>query len=148
MTEHAQFLVHLPVRAVLDGELVAFDDHGTPDFPLVCERVLHRHSTIPLVYIAFDVLSVDGHDLEQMQLAGPHWQTPQAFEDGAALSDAVCEHELEGVVAKRRTGRYLPGQVGWVKAKNRDYWRYELEREAMFKTTRPSARPKLTQTCL
>ena len=37
MTEHAQFLVHLPVRAVLDGELVAFDDAGRPDFPLVCE---------------------------------------------------------------------------------------------------------------
>jgi hypothetical protein len=27
---------------------------GKPDFPLVCERVLHRHSTIPLTYLAFD----------------------------------------------------------------------------------------------
>jgi ATP-dependent DNA ligase len=66
-----------------------------------------------------------------MQLAGPHWQTPQAFEDGAALWDAVCEHELEGIVVKRRSGRYLSRERGWVKVKNRDYWRYELERESV-----------------
>jgi hypothetical protein len=59
MTEHVQFLVHLPVRAVLDGELVAFDESGKSDFPLVCERVLHRHSTVPLTYIVFDVFRVD-----------------------------------------------------------------------------------------
>src|SRR3954452_1193228 len=29
MTEHVRFLVHLPVRPVLDGGLVAFDDEGT-----------------------------------------------------------------------------------------------------------------------
>src|SRR3954466_7983775 len=87
MTEHVQFLTHLPVRAVLDGELVAFDESGKPDFPSVCERVLHRHSTIPLTFIAFDVLSVEGQSvttqpyserrrlLQEMQLAGPHWQT-------------------------------------------------------------------------
>lgn len=32
-------------------------------------------------------------------------------------------HELEGVVAKRRTGRYQPGERGWVKTKNREYRR-------------------------
>ena len=49
---------------------------------------------------------------------------------------AVCEQELEGVVAKRRSGRYLPGERGWIKTKNRDYWRYELEREGAFKVRR------------
>ena len=48
--------------ALLDGELVAFV-HGKPDFPLVCECVLHRHASIPLTFIAFDVLSVDGHSV-------------------------------------------------------------------------------------
>jgi bifunctional non-homologous end joining protein LigD len=141
MTEHVQFLAQLPVRAVLDGELVAFDSDGRPDFPLVCDAVLHRQSAIPLVFVAFDVLRVEGRSvmrdpyserrriLEQMQLAGPRWHTPEAFEDGAALWDAVCEHELEGVVAKRRLSRYTPGEPGWVKTKNRDYWRWELERE-------------------
>jgi len=41
----------------------------------------------------------------------------------------VCEHVLEGVVAKRRSGRYTPGERGWIKTKNREYWRYALERE-------------------
>ena len=126
--------------------MVAFDDEGKPDFPLVCERVLHRHSAIPLTYIVFDVLRVDGRDvtrepyterrriLEEMRLDGPHWRTPQAFDDGAALWQAVCEHELEGIVVKRRLGRYLPGERRWVKVKNREYWRYELEREGAFRS--------------
>jgi hypothetical protein len=29
------------------------------------------------------------------------------------LFEAVCVHELEGVVAKRRTGRYLPDERSW-----------------------------------
>jgi hypothetical protein len=33
------------------------------------------------------------------------------------------------VVTKRRAGLYRPGDRGWVKIKNREYWRYEIERE-------------------
>jgi ATP-dependent DNA ligase len=36
----------------------------------------------------------------------------------------------EGVVAKRRRGKYVPGDRVWVKTKNRAYWRYEMERES------------------
>jgi ATP-dependent DNA ligase len=43
--------------------------------------------------------------LEDMQLDGPLWRTPEAFKDREALWDAVCEHELEGVVAKLRRSR-------------------------------------------
>jgi bifunctional non-homologous end joining protein LigD len=88
MTEHVAFLERLPVRAVLDGELVAFGDDGKPDFERVCERMLHRHAEIPLTFIAFDVLSVDGEDvrrefyrsrrkiLEELRLDGPQWKVP------------------------------------------------------------------------
>jgi hypothetical protein len=38
-----------------------------------------------------------------MRLDGPQWRTPQAFNDGEALWEALCQHELEGVVAKRRS---------------------------------------------
>jgi ATP-dependent DNA ligase len=62
---------------------------------------------------------------------------PEVFADGAALFDAVCEQELEGVVAKRLNESYKPGYRGWVKTKNRDYWRYEMEREGAFKINRP-----------
>ena len=59
-------------------------------------------------------------------------------DDGLALWEAVCEHELEGVVAKRLHERYLPGERSWVKVKNRDYWRYELEREGAIRSRRRS----------
>jgi ATP-dependent DNA ligase len=59
-----------------------------------------------------------------------HWQTSEAFDDGEALFEAVCGQELEGVVAKRRSGPYLPGRSGWIKTKNREYWRWEMEHES------------------
>jgi bifunctional non-homologous end joining protein LigD len=147
MTEHLGFLAELPVRVVLDGELVALDEEGKPDFPALCDCVLMRHRSTPLTFMV-DVLSVDGEPvvsqpyserrriLESLGLNAPQWRTPEAFDDGEALWTAVCEHELEGVVAKRRSGRYVPGGRGWVKVKNRDYWRWEMEQERASKTVR------------
>jgi hypothetical protein len=40
-------------------------------------------------------------------------------------------------VAKRQSGRYAPGERGWVKVKNRAYWRYEIERESAITARRP-----------
>ena len=148
MTELVPELGPFPVYGTFDGELVAFDATGAPDFPLVCERLLNRHRHIHLTYVIFDVLSIDGVDLmrapyserraqlEELKLEGPYWQTPQTFDDGPALFEAVCERELEGIVAKRGSGRYQPGQRGWLKIKNRAYWRYEMERESAIKTKR------------
>jgi ATP-dependent DNA ligase len=61
---------------------------------------------------------------------------PDAFDDGKALWNAVCEYELEGVVAKRLDESYLSRQRRWVKVKNRAYWRYELEREGAIRNSR------------
>jgi bifunctional non-homologous end joining protein LigD len=41
-------------------------------------------------------------ELEALALNGPYWTTPETFDDGPALFEAVCGHELEGVDAKRR----------------------------------------------
>jgi ATP-dependent DNA ligase len=38
---------------------------------------------------------------------------------------------LEGVVAKRRSQRYRPGERVWIKTKNKDYWRYGEELESL-----------------
>ena len=135
-------LATFPVFGTFDGELVAFDESGYPDFPLICERLLNRHHEIRLAYVIFDVLTLNGESvmhlpyserrsqLEALNLSGPYWQTPGTFEDGAALFEAVCGHGLEGIVAKRLNGRYRPGDRGWIKVKNWDYWRYEIERES------------------
>jgi bifunctional non-homologous end joining protein LigD len=53
-----------------------------------------------------------------LNVNGPHWQTPETFDDGHALFDAVCEEGLEGIVAKRRSSAYRPGERRWVKIKN------------------------------
>jgi bifunctional non-homologous end joining protein LigD len=142
MSELLPELSALPTAATFDGELVAFGLDGAPDFPLLCERMLMRRTGIHVTYMIFDLLSFDGEDLtsapyyerraqlEALHLNGVHWQTPEAFDDGEALFEAVCAQELEDIVAKRRNSRYQPGQRLWVKTKNRSYWRYELERES------------------
>src|SRR4051794_21378792 len=63
MTDRVAFLEGLPVRAVLDGELVALDDEAKPDFPTLCENVLHRSLSARLVFMAFDVLSMEGRSV-------------------------------------------------------------------------------------
>jgi ATP-dependent DNA ligase len=74
-------------------------------------------------------------DLQTQPIARPH--LTQTFEDGASLFEAVCERELEGIVAKRVDGSYRSGEPGWTKIKNRDYWRYALERESAINKRRP-----------
>jgi bifunctional non-homologous end joining protein LigD len=142
MTPLLPELSALPVNGTFDGELVAFGGDGAPDFPLLCERMLMRRSGIHVSYVIFDLLRLDGEDLrrapyserrarlEALNLNGVYFTTPATFDDGEALFAAIQEQELEGVVAKRLSSRYSPGVRGWVKIKNRDYWRYEMERES------------------
>jgi ATP-dependent DNA ligase len=40
---------------------------------------------------------------------------------------------LEGVVAKKNDDPYLPGKPGWVKHKNRGYWRFPQKVAALAK---------------
>jgi hypothetical protein len=44
MTDLVPELSALPVAATFDGELVAFGDDGSPDFPFLCERMLMRRT--------------------------------------------------------------------------------------------------------
>jgi bifunctional non-homologous end joining protein LigD len=128
-------------EAVLDGELVAFDAEGRPSFPRLQQRihqtseavVRNRMKRYPVTYVIFDLLYLDGHDLmaepyrqrrrllEQLELAGPSWQTP-AYSTGHAreLLAASGERGLEGLVLKRLDSAYAPGRrTGeWLKVKN------------------------------
>ena len=90
----------------------------------------------------FDVLRVEGRDamclpyaerralLEALDLNGPARRTPEAFDDGEALLEATGKLGLEGVVAKKRSAPYRPGERGWVKTKHRTYWRFGQELES------------------
>jgi bifunctional non-homologous end joining protein LigD len=142
MTELLPELAALPPGLVLDGELVAWRD-GDPYFPDICARVLNRDASIPITFVVFDVLRIDRKNmmdasfeerraaLVRLPLSPPTSVVAETFVDGPALFDAVCRLGLEGVVAKRLSSRYRPGQRGWVKTKNPNYWRRDSEREAM-----------------
>ena len=128
-------------EAVLDGEVVAFDANGRPDFGrlqrrmhLASERAVRRRmNDTPVAYMAFDLLHLDGRStldlpyaerrelLEGLALEGPHWQTPAYHAgDGRALLEASRAQGLEGIVAKRLESRYEPGRRSgaWLKIKN------------------------------
>lgn len=127
--------------AVLDGELVAFDSEGRPSFSRLQQRihqttesvVRKRMKTHPVTYVIFDLLYLDGEELmaepyrrrrellEELELAGPCWQTP-AYSTGHAreLLAVSGERGLEGLVMKRLESAYSPGKrTGeWLKVKN------------------------------
>jgi bifunctional non-homologous end joining protein LigD len=111
---------------LLDGEVCALDEQGRPRFSLL------QHGGGSLVLYAFDVLQRDGRDvtglplherrdlLEQTLIPGELIRLSVAFQDGPALLERTRELELEGVVAKRASSRYLPGKRtdSWVKVKS------------------------------
>jgi bifunctional non-homologous end joining protein LigD len=127
--------------AILDGELVAFDEHGKPSFERLQQRihqtsesvVRRRMKTHPVVYVIFDLLYFDGHDLtgepyirrreilEALELEGESWQTPSHVVGHAKeLLAASKEQGLEGVMLKRLDSAYVPGKRtgAWLKVKN------------------------------
>jgi bifunctional non-homologous end joining protein LigD len=133
MTPVLPELRRLPKGLVLDGELVAWKGKE-PWFPNLRRRMLNSDMSVPVTFVAFDLLRIDGTDLIErtycerrdrlvsLGLDGPGWATSETFEDGPALYASVCELGLEGVVAKKHSGRYRPGERGWVKTKNPN-WR-------------------------
>ena len=144
MTPLLPELARFPIPGVFDGELIAFAD-GHPDFVALTDRMLlTRDASIPIAFVAFDVLSLDGENtmskpywqrreiLESLNLAGSHWCVAPSFEDAAALWAVVERDELEGMVAKPLRSMYKPGdRRSWLKVKNRAYWKYAIEREAV-----------------
>jgi hypothetical protein len=50
-------------------------------------------------------------------LRGPAWCLADVFDDGPALFAAVVQQGLKGVVAKRWSGTYRPGERDWLKMK-------------------------------
>jgi bifunctional non-homologous end joining protein LigD len=126
---------------VLDGEIVAMDDDGRPNFGLLQSRmhvvepakVGKLRSLVPINYLLFDVVRIDGHLLlhlpyakrrellENLDVTGDQVAVPPAFEgDLAHAMQASLETGLEGIVCKRLDSIYTPGRRShaWVKVKH------------------------------
>lgn len=111
---------------LVDGEVIALNDHGVPDFRVLQHRMHVRNArevarlvkSVPATLMVFDLLRLDGEDLtgrpleerrallEELPLGDSTWQVPAAYDDGDMLFDATLQQGLEGVVSKRRTSRY------------------------------------------
>jgi len=131
----------LPVGdALLDGEVVAFAD-GLPSFAALAERMHVSRADraralaerLPVTLLVFDLLRLGDRDLvdeplgtrrallEGLDLHDDRWQTPPVYADGQMLFDATYQQGLEGIVSKRVSSRYRPGQRSkdWLKFAHR-----------------------------
>lgn len=141
----AYVLRDLPARsAILDGEIVASNRAGVPDFV-----ELHRRTVAPgmLHLWAFDLLALNGRDwrpygLEKRQarldtlLARfdyPAVLMSKSFDDGPALLRVAEKHRLEGVVSKRRDAPYRSGSCrDWLKVKTAEWSAANRDRRKLF----------------
>jgi bifunctional non-homologous end joining protein LigD len=118
---------------LMDGEAVALDAKGHPSFAAL-QATLAGEQHAPIVYFVFDLLH-DGHrDLRNepletrkklLQPMVPGHETALRYLDhfagpGETVLGSACELGMEGIVSKRRDGRYVSGRGdSWTKAKCR-----------------------------
>ena len=135
LPEVAAAAKRIPPGSVIDGELVATDKDGRPDYPRLRERLAAGASLqdkIPTAYLAFDALYLENKPLLRQPInrrrvrlskaveAGGHIFVPDHIEeDGVELFEACLERGLEGVVAKHKLSPYVAGQRSpfWLKVK-------------------------------
>jgi bifunctional non-homologous end joining protein LigD len=127
------------VDAIVDGEIVAFDD-GVPSFEKLQSRIHVRDprdierltKQIPVALVLFDIVYLDGRDLtalpyserrellERTVVATQQVQVSPAIPgNGTVLFEAARAQALEGIVAKRCDSRYEIGKrsKAWLKIK-------------------------------
>jgi bifunctional non-homologous end joining protein LigD len=109
---------------VIDGEIVAYDSKGNPDFNLL-------QNDGPAVFVAFDILEKDGINLQDKPLMDRKKILRQTLkenatvqlifytEQGKKLWAAMKKRGTEGVIAKKKDSVYLKGtrSDSWVKIK-------------------------------
>jgi bifunctional non-homologous end joining protein LigD len=118
--------------AILDGEMVVQDEAGRSDFKKLATAI--RWESARLVFHAFDLLGLDGHDLRKLRcedrrqrlhdlLGDPRPISPIQFSQsvegsGAKFFAAAEKLDLEGIVSKRKASSYRGGDSSdWLKTK-------------------------------
>ena len=126
--------------AVLDGEIVAIDEHGRSNFQRLQSRMHRRDANtvariapqVPVMFMIFDLLWFGGHVLTELPYVerralldrlgarGGAWDTPPSGLDGPAVFSTSAQLGFEGVIAKRLDSKYEPGRrsKSWRKVKH------------------------------
>lgn len=120
-------LGELPEGTVVDGEIVALDESGRPNFNLLQN---FRSEASRIHYFIFDLLICNDRDLtklplverrkllKSLKLASGRIRIAEQFEASANdMLAAVRQQGLEGVIAKRKNSLYEPGKRtgAWIK---------------------------------
>lgn len=122
--------------AILDGEAVVLDGAGRSDFGALQRSLGGRGGkrvSTESIFMAFDLLYLDGHDLTgtefalrrhlledlvEPEVSGAIRLSAETQTDGSQLLRHVCKAGLEGIIAKRRDQPYRSGRTGdWLKIK-------------------------------
>ncbi|HYC78162.1 MAG TPA: DNA ligase D, partial [Planctomycetota bacterium] len=126
-------LADLGVRAVIDGEVVAFGANGAGDFQAL-QNAMRAGAEATLAYFAFDLPWYEGVDLRGASLldrkrllerlvasagASPTlFYSPHGEGEADEILKHACDRALEGLVSKRAEGRYVSRRTrDWVKVK-------------------------------
>ncbi|MFI5530757.1 non-homologous end-joining DNA ligase [Kitasatospora sp. NPDC051853] len=136
--ELAEALAAQPVRRfVLDGEIVALDEHGATSFERLQRRMqLHDPrralaTGVAVTYFLFDLLRLEEYDTTRLPLAerkrvlaralrygGPLRYTEHREADGPAPLAEACARGWEGLIVKRADGAYQQRRSSdWLKLK-------------------------------
>lgn len=105
---------------ILDGEIAVFNpETGIPDFELTMTRFQSKNSQLPISYVVFDILKYEDADLRTMTLMERKVILDRAITNtptlikiasidgrGEDLYDLIVQRNMEGIVAKRKEGRY------------------------------------------
>ncbi|WP_415329049.1 DNA ligase D [Chryseobacterium sp. MMS23-Vi53] len=117
-------------KMILDGEIVAYDENGRPNFQLL--QQIGDNPNLALVYQVFDILWLNGHSTENIPLI----QRKELLKEALVETDVIkfCDHiqekgidffnqmkkmQLEGMIAKKADSLYVENHrtSDWLKIK-------------------------------
>jgi bifunctional non-homologous end joining protein LigD len=119
-----------PVNAVVDGEIIVVDEHGSPDFNALQEW--RSEADGQLIYYLFDLLWLEGYDLRNVPLQDrrdllqkitPKENIIRLSENftvtGTEFFSLAEKLGLEGILAKKASSVYTPDvrSKDWLKVK-------------------------------
>lgn len=121
---------HQKHKMILDGEIVAYDEHGKPSFQLL--QQIGDNPDLALTYQVFDLLWLNGHSTEDLPLL----QRKELLKEALTETDIIkyCDHipekgieffnqmkqmKLEGMIAKKANSLYVENYrtTDWLKIK-------------------------------
>ncbi|ASK30791.1 DNA ligase D [Chryseobacterium sp. T16E-39] len=115
---------------ILDGEIVAYDEKGKPNFQLL--QQIGDNPNLALVYQVFDLLWLNGHSTEELPLLQRKELLKEALvetevikycdhipEKGIEFFDQMKKMQLEGMIAKKTDSLYIENHrtSDWLKIK-------------------------------